>query len=328
MGEKSLFYRYRFYALGVGALTLIALILRSLSLLLAFDTNIGYFTTDLPIGRFLIYFLYIMEALGIVGCCCLPFLTRKGELPQRHACVSLTGRVAAGISALLFAAVAIYLLTQIKLLPCPAMLTALAAICAGVAAAYFALQCLAAPSTSPALGYGVILAAALLLSITYFDRYTQMNAPHKIGLHVCLLSIMVVALYEIRALINRAAPRALGVTSALCFFLCATIGVSDLIAFLAGVYSSTLYLMIDLLVTGFAFYIACRTGTDLQALTPTTSESKQNNTYILHIKARSFTAGRAFLFSFKIFSLFSKKDLTNPFCRDIIPPLSKDSRFP
>lgn len=262
MNEKPLFSRYRLYLIGVGALTLIALLLRTLALLLAFDIDIGYFS-----GGFLVYALYVIEALAIVGSFSLLFFIRRGELPAKRAPLSKAGFVSTALCALVFAVAAVFLLTQVNALPCPVIFTTLAAICAGLGAAYFILLFLGKTANAPLLGYGVILAAALLLSVTYFDRYTQMNAPHKVGLHLCLLSIMVFMLYELRTLIDRALPRALSVTSAICFFFCAVVGVSDIIAFIAGVYTDFLYFIIDLLATGFALYIGSRTVRDLMQIT-------------------------------------------------------------
>ena len=272
MDAKSLFSRYRLYLIGVGALTAIALLLRTLALFLCFDIEIGYFSTD----SFLIYFLYIIEALSAIACFSLLFLIQKGELPKKRAPLSKSSSIATALCALAFAAAAVFLLTQIKVLPCPTIFTTLAAICAGIGAVYFALQYFGKQSSSVSLGYGVILAAALLLSVTYFDRYTQMNAPHKVGLHLCLLSIMVFMLYELRTLIGRALPRALCVTSALCFFFCTVVGVSGVIAFIAGVYTDPLYFIIDLLAVGFALYIGCRAVADL-VQTMSEAERDQDN---------------------------------------------------
>lgn len=263
MDTNPLFSRYRLYLIGVGALTLIALLLRTLALLLCFDSDIGYFS-----GGFLVYALYAVEALAVIGSFSLLFFIRKGELPVTRAPLSKAGLVGTALCALSFAAATVFLLTRVDTLPSPVIFTTLAAICSGFGAAYFTLLFLGKADKAPMLGYGVILAAALLLSVTYFDRYTQMNAPHKVGLHLCLLAMMAFMLYELRAMIGRALPRALSVTSAICFFFCAVVGVSDIIAFIAGIYTDFLYFIIDLLATGFALYIGSRAVGDLMQTAP------------------------------------------------------------
>jgi hypothetical protein len=204
----------------------------------------------------------------VIGSFSLLFFIQKGELPATRAPLSKAGLVGTALCALAFAATAVFLLTKVDSLPSPVIFTTLGAICAGLGAVYFALPFLGKADKAPMLGYGVILAAALLLSVTYFDRYTQMNAPHKVGLHLCLLAIMTFMLYELRAMIGRAMPRALCVTSALCFFFCTVVGVSGIVAFIARIYTSFLYFVIDLLATGFALYIGSRAVGDLMQAAP------------------------------------------------------------
>lgn len=266
MDTKPLFSRLRLCLIGIGALTLLAFLLRTLALFLAFDAEIGYFTTNIASRRSLVYLLYVIETFGAAAAFAPLFSLRRGELPTDRAPLSKVGSVGAGLCALLFAAAAVFLLTKVSSLPCPALLTVLAAICLAVGAAYFVLQFLGKADKAPAYGFGVIFASALLLSITYFDRYTPMNAPHKVALHLCLLSVMLFMLYELRALIGRPMPRALLVTSAICFFLCTVIGASDLIAFAARIYTDPLYFVIDLLVTGLALYVGSRAVSDLALL--------------------------------------------------------------
>jgi hypothetical protein len=268
MNTKPLFSRLRPCLIGIGALTFLALLLRTLALFLAFDAEIGYLATGAAARRSLVYLLYVTEIFGAVAVFAPLFSVRRDELPTDRAPLSKVGSVGAGLCAFLFAAAAVFLLTKVSSLPCPALLTVLAAICLAVGAAYFVLHFLDKTDKAPACGFGVIFASALLLSITYFDRYTPMNAPHKVALHLCLLSVMLFMLYELRALIGRPMPRALLVTSAICFFLCAAIGVSDLIAFAARIYTDPLYFVIDLLVTGLALYVGSRAVGDLIQASP------------------------------------------------------------
>jgi hypothetical protein len=141
------------------------------------------------------------------------------------------------------------------------VLSVLALLLLLVSAAYFGLQFLAQtppPKTLLLCGYGVILAAALLLSITYFDLYTPMNAPHKVSLHVALLSVMLYLIFDLRNLIGAPRPRGLGVCAAICFFFCTATGVSNAIAFLGGVYDDVMYFLFDLVTLGFAAYFTTK----------------------------------------------------------------------
>ncbi|MBQ9098285.1 MAG: hypothetical protein IJY50_02545 [Clostridia bacterium] len=272
MGTKPAFSRYRLFLGCIGGCTLLAAVLRTLALCLDLQIDIGYFRA----GAVLPTLLYVWEGLTLLACLAPLFLIKKDELaPVRGVTSSLT-LIGAILAALTFAATAIYLATQMGAIasafPMPLALLLLAVIFLLIGGAYFLLQAMGRLESAGLCGYGVILAAALLLSVTYFDRYTPMNAPHKVALHVCLLSIMVYMLYELRVLIGRSLPRALCVISAVTFFLTATVGISNLIAFGAGIYSDPLYLMGDLCCIAMAVYIAGRAVTDLMLLSPAVQE--------------------------------------------------------
>lgn len=268
MDLKSVIGRRRLYWIGVAVLTLLTLILRALALTLTFDAEIGYFT-----DRALPVVVHALEAITLIGCFAPLLLFGKEDLPVDRTPLSTVGRVAACITAICFVATAIYLLPNLTALPAPTILVLLAVAFLIVGACYFLLQARGQASTAALCGYGVIFAAVLLLSVTYFDRYTQMNAPHKVSLHLAMLSIMVCMLFEIRTLIGCPKPRGLAVTSAICFFCTAVYGGSNLIAFVVGTYANALYLMGDLVSLGFAVYLACRTVGDLL---PAKTEPKQN----------------------------------------------------
>ena len=260
MDPKTAIGRHRLFWIGVGALTLLTLILRTLSLTFSFDAAIGYFTQS-P----LLVALRVSEAVLLLLCFSPLILFKKDELPSARPLLSNTDRVTGAVTAITFLAAAVFLFSHLSALPAPVVLVCMAALFSVVAALYF-IQILRGRSKSaPMFGYGVILAAVLLLSITYFDRYTQMNAPHKISLHLSMLSMMLYMLYEIRTLIACSKPRGLAVTSALCFFCTAVFGISNLIAFFAGVYTDPLYLMGDLVSVGFAACLASRTVGGLMA---------------------------------------------------------------
>ena len=192
--------------------------------------------------------------------CALPFIAREYETVPCRVPLSLGRLVAAGVCALLCGVNCVYLLTSVDTLAVPAVIAtpAILALLAGVA--YFALHFLGERYTSARVlcGYGFLLGCVLLLSITYFDRYTPMNAPHKVGTHVALLAMAASTLYELRATLSPRPSRALSVTSLLALALTASVGVSGVIAYLAGIYENTTYLVQDLLITGFALWIGTR----------------------------------------------------------------------
>lgn len=253
---------------AVGTLTLICALLRTVALFTAFDTHPGYFRIA-PVT----IFFYVVMAAALLLCISLPLFIKKDTLPSAAPAPTLPGLCSAGICALLFlvnfmeaclAQATLKLSTGLWLVGLLSLL---------VAAAYFVLRFLAEkPPVQITLlcGYGAILSFALLLCFTYFDQFTPMNAPHKMGLHLSLLAAMVYLLYDLRTLAGEAMPRAAAISSGVAFVFTATVGISNLIGFLADVYHSVPYLVQDLLLIGLAIYIGTHSAAtarrDMQAL--------------------------------------------------------------
>ena len=267
MNGKSLSFRYTAYWCAVCALTLALTLLRSIAFFTGFDADIGYFSPALSTV------MDILIALGAAGCFSLLFFIKKDELPTAAAPLSLAGMIAAGTVTVSLITVAVSLVARIversgdlNTMTAPLGLMIPAACLALLAAPYFVLQLLGKPKLAPLFGYAMILAAVLFLSVTYFDRYTPMNAPHKISLHLSMLAIMVYMLYELRALLEQARPRALTVVSAIALLITATTGSSDLIGYVGNKVNDPLYLAGDLLALSMAFYIAMRAVSQILAL--------------------------------------------------------------
>jgi len=253
---------------AVCALTLLCALLRSVALLTAFDVHPGYFRTA-PIT--VIY--YVVMALALLCAASLPLWIKKEALPTAAPAPTLPGLCGAGIVALLFLVNFIEACFSGGDSKLPAGLWIFGLLALLVATVYFALRFLAEkPPLSATLlcGYGTILAAALLLCFTYFDPFTPMNAPHKMSLHLSLLSVMVYLFYDLRTLAGEGMPRAATASAGVAFLLALTTGSSKLLAFVAGTYHSVPYLVQDLLLLGLAVYIgatgAARARRDVQVL--------------------------------------------------------------
>ena len=260
MDLTSLKGRRRSFLIALGVLALVTLLLRALALITAFDAEIGYFKSDaaLPV------LTRVLEILALAACFVPLFLFNKNELPVTHRPLNLAARIAAGLAAVCLLAAAVFLLPRLSTIPAPRVLVLLAAVLLAAGSLYFVFLLRVKEAAATPFGYAVILGAVLLLSITYFDRYTQMNTPHKVSLHLSLLCVMVWMLFELRAVLGIAKPRGLAVTSSLCLFYPGVCGGSNVIAFLAGSYRDPLYLMGDLVCLGIAVYVACRAASDLR----------------------------------------------------------------
>ncbi len=253
--------------LFIGGLSLAALILRTLSVCLYLDADIGYFQS----GRGTVITVYVLEALAALSCLALPFLIKRESAP-RIPTLSMAGLVGTGSSALLLMVNAIYLLLRLKHLPAPFLLVLLCAFLSAVGAGYFATQFRGGSDSTVPCTYGMILACACMVALTYFDRYTQMNAPHKLSLHLALLAVMLATLFDLRARLGKDYPRARIATEALAFFFCLTVGLSNTVGFLTGAYRDLTYLFQDLLCLALALYYGARV---FDVAMHSTSESKE-----------------------------------------------------
>lgn len=247
LGRKRLFW------LAVGVLSLFALGLRSLALILDLDAEIGYFAK----GATLPVIVHVLEGLALV-LCFVPFWLLRGEKPSDLTPPRLAERICMGVAAAGALAPIVYFILQPTPLPAPGALGVLAAIFLLFGAIHFLLLIRHRTESAAMWGYGMILGAVLLLSITYFDRYTQMNAPHKVSVHLCMLSIMLCMLFLIRPLIGCARPLGQVASTALCLFCTLVYGGSNLIGFIAGVYTDPLYLSVDVVSLCFAVYLIGR----------------------------------------------------------------------
>ena len=202
---------------------------------------------------------HLCTALCALVCVIIPFLINIRAIPQEKEALSAPRFLTAAAAAILTGIAALYLLICADNVPASPMLVFLTALCWLGSAVYFLCRSLHVKlRTAAILGFFPIFAAALSLSLTYFDRYTQMNAPHKTSMHLCMLAVMFAVLYELRALLSRAMPRACAFVTALAASLCTIYSLSNIIAFLGGVYNDPTYLVFDLTALGFAAYFIAK----------------------------------------------------------------------
>ena len=249
----------RAYLLGSALLALLTAILRALSLTLAFDPASGYFTHGaLPT----VY--RIVAVLALLVLVAIPFTMRKGKAAAKRAPLTHGGICAACLCALLLFLNFICGCT-LKNETLPALLWLVGLLSLLAAIVYFIIQTplvKASINTHALLGSLTILSLACLIAFTYFDVATPMNAPHKIDLHVALLAAILYLLYELRAKAEIGRPLMLTACSGTAFFLAVSVGLSDTVAYLAGAFTSPLYLAEDLLLLALAVYIGARAMAD------------------------------------------------------------------
>ncbi len=241
--------------LSLGALALVAIVLRSVALARFFNDNTGYFAK----GAFPLI-VRLVQILGAALCAAFPFLIKKDTVTLPEAPLSIAGLFGCALSALTLTITAVYFLVRRARIPTPAVILLLTALFLLASTAYFINQFRnrQEPDTALPFGYIAILGAAMLLATLYFDLTTPMNAPHKVSLQVALLSVMVAVLYELRAMTDAPHPRAQAAACGFAFFACATTGVPNALAFLLGSFDKPFYLLADFVCIALAIYFAAK----------------------------------------------------------------------
>lgn len=249
------FFSARFapYLLALLALfTLACTVVRTLALALAFDADIGYFKAGAP----LVILLYVLTGLSL-AVCLLFFLYIKKEELRQSTTPTLFAMVGDGMCLLLCLSAVCYLLLRGNTLPAPALVSILALISLLFGAGYFITHFVRiSPAVRVLLGYALLLALILVIVLTYFDRYTQMNAPHKISQHLSILAALLALLCELRVQLGRAKHARSLPFLGLAGFACLTTGVSNALAFALGSYDDLTYFVFDLLLLALGLHFA------------------------------------------------------------------------
>ena len=231
--------------------TLLAVTLRTVAFFTSFDAAIGYFRSGSPLA----ILTNACILLGAVLSVSVSFLINNKRVSDEKAPFPTPRFIGAALTAFALCTVSLFLLVRADTVPAPTILVLLTALLLLGSATYFLLRlCNAKPGTCAAVGFLAVFAAAFSLAVTYFDRYTPMNTPHKLSMHLCMLAIMFAMLYELRALLGRPMPRARVCTATLAASLCTVCSLSNIVAFIGGVYDDLLYFFFDLLILAFAVY--------------------------------------------------------------------------
>ena len=247
---------HRAYALVTATLTLIATVLRALSVTLFTERASGYFKSAATLPRLTHVFMVLAAACLVL----YPFFLKPRPAAR-------TGKHTPAVTASALLCALLFFVNFINAClaetALPGLLLALTFLALLCGTLYFVLLLptfKATPALLTVFGGFAIMALACLVALTYFDIATPMNAPHKAELHLALLAAMLYLIYELRDTAKIPMPRMLAATGALAFFLAVTVGLSNLLGYACGVYQSPLYLAEDLLLPALAVYICARSG--------------------------------------------------------------------
>ena len=240
--------------LALAVLTAVAIILRTVSFCVYME-EIGYFRE----GAVTLALFYAVIAIATLLCLSFFFLINIKDVASEPFVLPTAQKASAIATAIPFGLSAIAILLNVSTLTAPLFFILFSIISLLCGAAYFILRATRTARESTVLfGYGAILATAFSLILTYFDRYTQMNAPHKLSFHVCMLLAMIALLLEQRDLLCRPLPRLRLVPTPLAATFCLSLAFPNILAFLGGVYDDLLYLCFDLATLGLGTYFTTK----------------------------------------------------------------------
>lgn len=278
--------KLKIYTYSLFSLTGIAVILRACALLLAYETDAGYFSlsTPLPAISNALLILSLLWAFSM-----LIFMPRDllaDALPDYSGC-SVFASALCGFCLIFYAAisflaayrgdVAFHSDTFLR----DRILHYLICAAALLAGLYFLAALKPALRTHHLrilLGFFVPLWALFTLARCYFDLDHAMNNPIKIMLQMAFIGIMLFFLQELRVLMGQAQPRLGLVFSFTVLLLAGAGGVAGLVSLpkLSAAFSD--YVFELMLLTALWLYILFRTiDTLIRNLTPAALLTDENN---------------------------------------------------
>lgn len=220
----------RVYSLSVVILAVLLSALRTVCLLTAYNSDVGYLDST-PL-------VLVTRGLYIIGalwCFAIPFLPQKAERLSSIGSVPhiIFSNIAGSLS--LFSGICIFinsLTSADRAVPGNTILPLFIGIFAALASIFFFSENPRLPKLRAAhasCGFLVLAFLFCLLFHIYFDMYVAINSPLKIALQLSILSALLFVLHEIRTAIGRPFSRIGTLSRFLCVLFCLPTAISHLI---------------------------------------------------------------------------------------------------
>ncbi len=275
-------------------IALLSALLRSVSFVTSFDTEIGYFNGSL----FSAAVTYLMVLGCIFAAVCYFFISKEAKLPVKldgaPNSVFFTSCFAGFVLLADFAykifgmivddrfkkIIAIFApnkpLDNAYFMRATALIEIFGVLASLIAAVYFFLRATKKSNSKLAvwLGFFPILRALTGVALVYFEMEIQMNHPSKMMLQFALIAVMLCLLYELRFGVSEAhpRPRLYFVSACIAFILSFTCGVSEMFAYLAGYLGRGDFFAEAFFCLTMSLYILARLNTFVRAASATAPE--------------------------------------------------------
>lgn len=253
---KKTVNKIKLLSFGFSSLTFISVILRTINLLTAFDSNVGYFDESSPLTHITRVSAIISILFGVV----LVIMTKKGKLsdvPPSHNLWTSTSSIILGFVFLIFSP--LFFMLNMKDLSPTVILIIIGALISSV---FFVIDGIRAQKewaspTSRALL--TIVSCLTLIGIClseYFNYFVALNNPEKILVSLTFISAAVLLMQNARFKAGNPQPRVHLIFSYAVAFLGAYTSIPGIIGNLAGVLTSPSYLVYYLICFGITIYAA------------------------------------------------------------------------
>ncbi len=203
--EKSARF-FKIFRIVVLCAAFVATVLRTLSLLLFYDAEIGYYQHGSIIPSVFDAFLAILALFAVVSCV---LLGKNAPQTEKY---TVSSKCASVFVALAFAVVTIstlllaYKISTLydisEIAPNVLLINLLTIVTPIIACVYFVLYALGkcSPAVSLVGGIFTLIYFIIILASAYFDISIQMNAPEKLASHLCCVCALLLILNEMRVM--------------------------------------------------------------------------------------------------------------------------------
>ena len=263
--------RPRTALIGTLVLSVLAATARSLALITAFDTRVGYF--DPNVFSTLLYIAIALFAVGLIAYTVLTVRTSKStdtasvDLCDRYKTRPLALRVGLIPTVILWVGHTVF--EAIILLRHEfSVLHLLAAVTALLGAIYF----IQLPDKATPTAFAPLAWCLIVLITEYFDQTVAVNSPLKLFNQFALLAAVLYLTAELNALCGNAQIRRTLPLGMLATFLCLTDGISAIVAWFASNALPPVYTMHAGVIATLGIYIAARLAIVTAPHTPNQKE--------------------------------------------------------
>ncbi len=273
--------KLKIFLYSVTGLTVLCSVLFTISMFIAFDADVGYFSNT----KILPYIQTALMTVSIISFLSIIFLFPKKELPAIESSNSPFGSFAS-----LFCGFAFIGGTAIKYFSTyqnaanmsqSQKYTFTAIILSGIVAAiYFIADALTSNKKLLSLkviaGIFVIINLIFTIIFEHTDYFVPINAPRKTLLFLGFISAAMFMVQEFRAKTDILLPKAYIIFGSSTALICATFSISGLIAHYSGAFKCSSFLVYYLIALALAVYATSKTFTYLKLVEETIPVSEEN----------------------------------------------------